>query len=180
MAEPFASPPGLPPRTLVYLLIGAGALTLFLLLGVFPMQKNLDELDFSIRQATFQIEEQHALQPIYQKMLAIARAGGAKAPPTPVKKGLGEGQLTRVTDTLTALIVSGGLEAVALTPDPSSLGKGSKALAVAIHVKGDMQHFREFLTQLAALPFFENIESVQVQPGSGARDFQVKAWLASE
>lgn len=180
MAKPIGRPSGLPPRTALYLLVGAGVLLLFVLLGVGPMQKRLGELDLRIREARFQIEEQHALQPIFQKMLAIVRAKGAKAKPAPPHVVLNQDQISRVTDTLAGLIVAGGLEAVAVTPDPSSLDKGSKALSVAIHVRGDMERFRLFLDTLSDQAFFQNVENVRVLPGASARDFQIKVWLAAE
>jgi Tfp pilus assembly protein PilO len=170
----------LPPKTALYLLIGTGVIVLFVLLGVVPMQKSLIETDHEIVQAKFRIEEQNALHPIYEKMLAIAKAGGAQAPKLPEKQSLGQKDVSEITDTLTAVIVKSGLEAQSVVPDPGSLGQGSQSLAVTVHVRGPLERFREFLGQLAMLQSFDNIESVQVQPGAGQWDCTVKVWLASE
>jgi len=170
----------LPPKTAIYLLIGSGVIVLFVLLGVIPMQKSLLETEHEIEQARFRIEEQGALHPIYEKMLAIAKAGGATAPKLPEKASLGQQGVSGITDTLTGLIVKGGLEAQSVVPDPGSLGQGSKALAVTIHVRGSLDRFREFLAALAVLPSFNNVESVQVKPGSGLWDCTVKVWLTAE
>lgn len=181
MADPRTAAPGkLPPKTALYLLIGSGVLVLFVLLGIVPMQKSLHEHDRQIEQAKFRIEEQNALHPIYTRMLTIAQAGGAKAPKLPDKQSLGQKAVSEITDSLAQLIVAAGLEAQSVVPDPGSLGRGSKSLAVNIHVRGSLEKFRGFLGELAMQPTFENIEKVQIGPGSGPRDCTLTVWLASE
>lgn len=170
----------LPPKTALYLLIGSGVVVLFVLLGIIPMQKHLLQQDRDIEQAKFRIEEQSALHPIYMKMLGIAKARGATAPKLPEKQSMSQKDVSELTDTLAQLIVKSGLEAQTVAPDPSSLGKGSKFLAVNIHVKGQLEQLREFLGELAMMPSFENIESLKVEPGGGPRDCTVRVWLAAE
>ncbi|WP_243358207.1 type 4a pilus biogenesis protein PilO [Fundidesulfovibrio terrae] len=170
----------LPPKTALYLLIGSGVLVLFVLLGILPMQKSLQDLDRQMEQTRFRIEEQGALHPIYLKMLAIAKAGGAAAPKLPERQSLGQKDVSELTDSLAQFIVKTGLEVQSVTPDPGSLGKGSKFLAVNIHVRGTLEQIRTFLGELAMMPSYENIESFNLQPGSGPRDVTVKVWLAAE
>jgi Tfp pilus assembly protein PilO len=170
----------LPPRTVLYLLIGSGVIVLFVLLGIIPMQKRLQQQDRDIEQKKFRIEEQHALHPIYLKMLAIAKAGGTTAPKLPDREGLGQKAVSEITDSLAQLIIQAGLEAQSVVPDPSSLGKGSKSLAVNIHVRGSLERFRGFLDALAMLPSYENVETLKVQPGNGPRDYTITVWLTAE
>ncbi|MFZ5428315.1 MAG: hypothetical protein ACOZEN_15225 [Thermodesulfobacteriota bacterium] len=170
----------LPPKTALYLLVGSGAIVLFVLLGIIPMQKKLLSLDKQIEQAKHRIDQQGALHPIYLKMLSIAKAGGAKAPKLPDRQGLGQQAVSQLTDTMAQLIVKTGLEAQSVTPDPSSLGKGSKSLAVTLHVRGTLDQFRTFLSELAMLPSYENIETLKVEPGGGPRDYNLKIWLTAE
>jgi Tfp pilus assembly protein PilO len=181
MAAPRAATPGkLPPKTVLYLLIGSGVLVLFVLLGILPMQRSLHEYDRQIEQAKFRIEEQNALHPIYMRMLSIAQAGGAKAPPLPEKQSLGQKAVSEITDSIAQLVVAAGLEAQSVVPDPASLGRGSRSLAVNIHVRGSLERFRAFLAELAMQPSFENIETVRIAPGNGPRDCTLTVWLASE
>lgn len=170
----------LPPKTMLYLLVGLGVLMLFVLLGVIPMQRNLHQLDRKIEQARYRIEEQSALHPIYLKMLSVAQAGGATAPKLPEREGLGQKAVSELTDFITQVIVKTGLEAQSVVPDPASLGKGSKSLAVNVHVRGPMEKFRAFLGEMALLPSFENIETLKAGPGGGPRDYTLKIWLAAE
>ncbi|WP_243439354.1 type 4a pilus biogenesis protein PilO [Fundidesulfovibrio soli] len=170
----------LPPKTALYLLIGTGVLLLFILLGIVPMHNKLQELDTQMQQTRFRIDEQGALHPIYVKMLEIAKANGATAPKLPDKQGLGQKAVSELTDTLAQIIVKTGLEVQTVTPDPASLGKGSKFLAVNIHVRGSMDKIRDFLGELAMLPSYQNLESLKLQPGSGARDCTIRIWLAAE
>lgn len=170
----------LPPKTMLYLLVGLGVLVLFVLLGLIPMQRKLHQLDRRIEQAKFRIEEQSALHPIYMKMLEVAKAGGATAPKLPDREGLGQKAVSELTDFMAQLIVKAGLEAQSVVPDPGSLGKGSKSLAVNIHVRGPMEKFRALLGELAMLPSFENVESIKVEPGGGPRNYTLKVWLAAE
>lgn len=170
----------LPPRTALYLLIGSGVVVLFVLLGIIPMQKHLLQQDSQMEQVKFRIEEQHALHPIYMKMLGIAQAGGVKAPKLPEKQSLGQKDVSELTDSMARLIVKTGLEAQSVVPDPSTLGKGSKALAVNIHVRGSLEQFRAFLGELAMMASFENIETLRIAPGSGPRDYTVTVWVAAE
>jgi Tfp pilus assembly protein PilO len=171
---------GLPPKTALYLLIGLGVIVLFVLLGIVPMQKSLQDLDRQMEQTRFRIDEQGALHPIYLKMLAIAKAGGASAPKLPEKQSLGQKDVSELTDSLAQLVVKTGLEAQSVAPDPGSLGKGSKFLAVNIHVRGSLEQTRVFLGELAMLPSYENLESLKLEPGSGPRDLTLKVWLAAE
>jgi Tfp pilus assembly protein PilO len=170
----------LPPRTALYLLIGSGVVVLFVLLGIIPMQKHLLEQDNKIEQVKFRIEEQSALHPIYVKMLSIAQAGGVKAPKLPEKQYLGQKDVSELTDTMAHLIVKTGMEAQSVVPDPNTLGKGSKSLAVNIHVRGSLEQFRAFLGELAMMASFENIETLRVAPGNGPRDYTLTVWVAAE
>ncbi len=170
----------LPPKTALYLLIGIGVIVLFVLLGIVPMYQSLGKLDGSITQARFRIEEQNVLHPIYQRMQAIAAAGGAKAPQLPKKQSLNQGQVSEVTDTLAQIIVKSGLEARTVVPDPSSLGSGSKSLAVTVNVRGAAERFHAFLAELALQPGFENVETLVLTPVGGSLEYTVKFWLAAE
>ncbi|MBI4805770.1 MAG: hypothetical protein HY795_11105 [Desulfovibrio sp.] len=170
----------LPPRTALYLLIGSGVVVLFVLLGIIPMQKHLLEQDSQIEQVKYRIEEQSALHPIYMKMLGIAQAGGVKAPKLPERQSLGQKDVSELTDSMAQLIVKTGLEAQSVVPDPSTLGKGSKSLAVNIHVRGSLEQFRAFLGELAMMASFENIETLRVAPGNGPRDYTLTVWVAAE
>ena len=169
----------LPPKTAVNLLIGAGALVLFLLLGMVPKQQHLGELSDQIDQAKFEIEQQNTLWPLYEKIQEIAAAGGAQAPQVPARELLNQEQVSHVTDTLAQIIVSTGLEAESVAPDPSSLGKGSKALSVTIRVKGEMDRFRQLLTELAALPSFVNVQTVRISQSPTKKEYTVTVWLAA-
>ena len=170
----------LPPKTALYLLVGIGVVVLFVLLGIVPMYQSLGRLDDSITQARFRIEEQNVLHPIYLRMLAIAAAGGAKAPQLPKKQNLNQDQVSQLTDTLAQVIVKSGLEARSVVPDPSSLSLGSKSLAVTVNVRGGPERFHAFLQDLALQPSFENMESLVLTPSAGSLEYTVKFWMAAE
>lgn len=170
----------LPPKTALYLLVGLGVLVLFVLLGIVPMFQSLGRLDDSIVQTRFRIEEQNVLHPIYQRMLGIAAAGGAKAPELPKKQSLNQSQVSQLTDTLAQVIIKSGLEVRTVVPDPSSLSLGSKSLAVTIHVRGATERFRAFLADLALQPSFENVETLVLTPSAGSMEYAVKFWMAAE
>jgi len=133
-----------------------------------------------IDQGALRILEQGMLQPVYQNMLTIAKANGAKAPKTPDKQPLNQKGVSEVTDMLAQVVVRSGLEAQSVTPDPTSLGKGSRSLSVRLVVRGPLEKCRTFLGELAMLPSFENIQNVRLGPGAGPREMAVTVWLAAE
>ena len=166
----------LPRQSLMYLLLCAGGVLAFALVGILPSYRNLNELDNSIANLNAQIEEKKILLPIYQK-LRESQAAGFKDEPVLAKTGLPESRIDNMLDMFEEIARTNGLEATSAVPELKSSAGDSKSLVVHVMIKGNFFNFRKLLVALADLPYLDHVEEVQIQEGSNGKEYSLKLWL---
>ena len=67
-----------------------------------------------------------------------------------------------------------------LAPDVNSLAGSSGYLSVSMSASGDFLDFRKLLIDLETIPSLELIETIDIRAMEGARQIQVRFWLAQQ
>jgi hypothetical protein len=169
----------LPKRSLYYILMCAGGILAFVLLGIVPAQRALMELETEIASTRARIEEQDTLFPRFQELLRQERAFYETGLSLPAERGtLPRDQVDGVAGILGVIAGRCNLEIPSVTPDLKSLADGSRTLAVRATVRGEFDLFRDFLLELNRLPYLDRINEVQVQETTGGLELRLRVSLA--
>jgi len=167
-------------RSLFYFALFGVVILVIILIMIYPDYRTLAALDKNIKQLNTKIETQKLLFPLFQKMLAeidLKLPGGVTLPK---EEKLSQEKAERIVSVFHELAGKSGIEAVEVSPDVDSTLNGSGFLLVNVVVKGDFFRLREFLLELANLPYLEKIEQIQLQNIEDGKEARLKIWLIKE
>jgi hypothetical protein len=162
-------------QSIFLLTICAGILIVFVLVFIMPSKKEMAKLDFEIGAAKFKVETQEKLDPLYRGLQEKLKKIDNKAslPPTqPIAKS----QLGNFSGTVSGMAQKSKLVLLSVYPETSSSIEPGVAVYNA-SLRGNFVDFRNFLKEIGSLPYLDKIEDIQVNTGSGVRQFNVKMKL---
>ena len=170
----------LPTQSLIYLLICCAGILVFLMMIIFPAQKSTAELDAEIVDLQARIEEQRILSPVFKSLFKKAKAKNQNGLPAQTKEKLSRDDISDLTVQLQKIAKDNNLQIDELAPDVNSLTDNSGFLSVNLTASGQFLDFRNLLVDLAMIPSFEMIETIDVRAMEGQRHVNVRVWLAQE
>jgi hypothetical protein len=171
----------MPTQSLVILALGAAAILAFVFLIILPAQRTAAELDREIAGLTERIEEQRVLTPIFTTLLAKTKAPAISGLPTPTRAKLAQAEIGAALKRLQELAAAHKMTVRELTPDLSTLTDASAHFLVQLLANGQFTDLRGFLIDIAALPYFEGIEEIELKAVEGnTEDIGLKISLARE
>ncbi|MDP2645120.1 MAG: hypothetical protein Q8P24_09280 [Desulfobacterales bacterium] len=171
---------GLPKQSVTYLLICTGSLLAFILLSVYPLQRNLRILDRKIDQANFQIAQQKALFPVYEHLLKKIQMKPPEGLPFPVKRLLAGKDLEQIVVIFNKIADNNSLKLSDFKTEIFSMPQGRSYLRVGLTAQGGFFNFHNFLFHLGELPYLEHIEAVKIEAAKLSKGFQLKIWLGQQ
>ena len=167
----------MPRRSLIYLLICGAGIVAFVLAAIYPSYRNMVRMDESMAGIKAQIDEQKILFPLFQMLRETLKPELSKAQASPQKSGLPAQQLDDLPTIFGDIAAHRGLKFSAVTPDVKSFADDSHFLSVDLALKGDFPNLRQFLLELANLPYLGSIEELQIQEGLQGKEYLLKVWL---
>ncbi len=175
---------GIPQQSVIYLLLCLAGIIIFLVLAILPSQRALGVLNGKIAEMKVRVEEQKQLTSIYQALKQRAQQKvtpkqGARTLPLPVKAEPVRVEMERLAATVEGISRRANLQVISLVPALSSLGGGSKAMAVEAVVRGEFYSFRRFLIGLEELPYISHVEELQFKQNPDGTELRVKFWVNS-
>jgi hypothetical protein len=168
----------IPRRTAIIHLSWFGALVLFAVAVILPIEGSKTALDSQIAETRTLLETQKNLQPLYQSLLKKSNGKADKALPMPEAGKLGRSKIATVPPLIQRLAKESGMEAISVSPDVNALAGQSKSLLVHAVVRGNFFDFRKLLIRFGGLPYLERIEEIQIQRDPDFMDFRLKIWLS--
>lgn len=168
----------LPSNSIYYMLICAVLVLAFLLIGIYPSKKSLDNQSEEAARLNDQIEDQKILQPLYKGLLERVRSFDSADSKLPDKGRLAIDQVDQISSIIGGIANKCGFSLVEATPDVKTMSKDSKSLAVRVVMKGEFKSFRKVLLEFAGLSYVEHIEELQIQEGPEGKEFILKLWLS--
>jgi len=167
-------------QSLIYFLICAVGIIVFIFLIIIPAQKTSAELDESIEDLSQRIDEQRILKPVFENLLKRVQSKNQTGLPVTKKEKLARGDIGNLTTTLQEIAQRHDLTLKEINTDVTSATNKDGFLLMQIDVTGDFMKFRDFLIDLGTIPSLEHIEDVNIQAIEAAREIKLKIWLAQK
>jgi hypothetical protein len=164
---------------LLFLLCAAGTLA-FVFLVLLPSRNLSAELDGDIATLSSRIEEQKVLAPIFKNLLAKSSVAAPASLPSPAKSKLTKAEISQVPKIFQKMVESHGLSVKELALDVNTVADNSGRLGVSLTARGQFVELRGFLIELAALPYFDTLEEIEVNAVEGGEEIKLKILLARE
>jgi hypothetical protein len=168
----------IPKRTAIIHLSWLGALVLFIVAVIVPVQRSMTGLDREIKDTRYQVEEQKSLQLIYQKLKADSQIKVVSILPAPEGGKLSRDSVKVVPSIIKKIAALAAMEVLSVSPDVNSLTDQSRSLLLHAAVRGEFMSFRKFLVGLGELPYLERFEEIEILHDPDFMEFRMKIRLA--
>jgi hypothetical protein len=171
--------PKIPKKSIYYLLLCGMGILMFILVGLYPFQSSLRELDEEIAGVKARIEEQKVLFPLYKEFTEKIRGKkDSEFLRYSGKIALSIDQIDGISTRFKEIAEERSFETLSITPDAKSLADNSQSMSVSLNVRGDFLKFRGLLLDLEMVPYVEHIQEIQIQEALAGREFRLKTWVA--
>ena len=161
-------------------LICVGGFLAFIPLLIYPQQTSLAETDMEIKELKARIEEQKILYPVFQDLLRKAHFKGAKGLPFPKKAKLKQSDAAKIPSIFQNIAKKNHLTPVDVKSDIESLFNSAGYMKIDLAVEGRFFDLRNFMLDLAELPYLEHIERIQIRSIQEMKAADFKIWIARE
>ena len=169
---------GIPQKSLSYLIFGAIIIAILVLVGILPLYRYNSNQAGEIKKIKDQIEERKANVPVYLNLHKALASKDLPVLPNPKKTTISLEEAAKFQNVFRTIAGESGLRAISLTPDLSTMAGSSKFLLNNAVVKGEFVNFRQMLIKLAAIPYLDKIEEINISQQSDSMEFRIKIWLA--
>ncbi|MBA3019362.1 MAG: hypothetical protein KJ550_11425 [Proteobacteria bacterium] len=165
-------------RKLIYLLMFAAGILLFMGIGIYSSKKFSEIKGGEIKAIRCQIEGQMVVLPVYKELLKKLQVKGSEVLPFPDKNRLPKDKIEEIPKIFEGIAKNCNLESVSIIPDVMSLDRTSGLLLVNTFVKGSFFDFRKFLVNLGGISYLERIEKIDIKRTMEGKEFGLKIWIA--
>ena len=164
----------LPKRSLIYILVCAGGILLFVGIGILPNQSVLTKLDDETSRVEFELQKQKALFPVFKKAMQILHDQKKEGVAVPKKSTEGLKDINSISPYFETIAIESGLHFKSGLPDVGKIKNSSGVIPFTLIVAGNYFDFRIFLMNLAADPHLDHIETIEVAAGSGMKEYRLR------
>ncbi|MFA5179936.1 MAG: hypothetical protein WC405_01330 [Syntrophales bacterium] len=168
----------IPRQSVFYIMMCLTGVLIFLLVGILPAAKKLTELERSIVDKKYALEEQAVLAPFFKSLKVDSQKKEAELLPMPPRTKLSQEKLGSLPIAITSAAKVSGMKLVSATPHLSAMTGDSRFIPVNIVLRGGVIDFRKFLIQLGSIPYIHHVEEITIQEKADTREFTMKVWAA--
>ena len=170
----------LPTQSLIYLLVCGAGVIFFIFLIIIPNQTISAELDQDIEKLNNRIEQQRVLRPVFDSLLERAKKEIPTDLPATKKVKLDRGDIYKVSELLQNSAGRHDLKIQDIRTDVNEVMNNTGYMLMQVHATGDFMKFREFLMDLATIPWLEHIEEIKIRAIEGNREYKLRIWMAQK
>lgn len=170
----------MPLQSIVLFLVCAAGLLLFFLLVILPSQKLQAEYDRDIAALKSRIEEQKILLPVFKNLLEKSKAPQPAKLPSAGKRKLTRSEVGAAPRLVRQAAENAGLRVKELSLDVNSVADASGRVAVQFAAAGQFAEFRKLLMELAALPYLDSLDEIEIGAAEGGEEISMRILLARE
>lgn len=135
----------------------------FLLVGIYPNLKAIDEIDEEISLLKQKAQEQELLYPVFQKLLVEITHKIPTKLTIPEKRKISHNDLSHINSTFLSLASKNKVSFVHAIPDASNYLEDKGFLTMNVAFTGDFFNFRNLILDICYLPYLESIEKMQIE-----------------
>lgn len=162
----------------IIVLLGLLVIVVFFFLCIVPLQKSLDDMDVEIAGMKERIEIEKKLMPLYMKLEKKSEVELPELYRVPEKKELPRYQIEDVLPTFARIAEESDMAIVSIDPDIIGLENKPGLLEIDVVIQGDFFNFRNFLIEIAGIPYLEGIGEIKVERVASSLKFGMKILLA--
>ncbi|MBN1472665.1 MAG: type 4a pilus biogenesis protein PilO [Syntrophaceae bacterium] len=167
----------IPRRSIVFLSLAIIGIFAIIFTVIIPNQVSLTNLDKTIENLKFQVEEQQIFSDLH-KQLTKTNKKEVRTLPMPSKSNLPREQHDQIISMIRHTALKARLETVAITPDLSSVAGSAASISINTTLRGIFFDFRRFLMELGDVQYLEHIDEIHIQQGHEKMDFKMKIRFA--
>lgn len=168
----------IPKQSMIYIAFCLAGLLIFLLAGILPNVRTMDELANQTAVARFQLEERKTLSPLQKTLLEQSTKKESDILPLPGKEKLAGTKIDTLPIAIGAMAKTSGMSMISAIPSLNALVGDAPFLSVNVVLRGDFINFRKFLIHLGSLPHMQQIEEIAIEQKGEAKEFRLKLWVA--
>ncbi len=156
----------LKPITLGLIVIFLALIVLSLVLGILPQYFATQRLNQNIDVLTIDLERQKKIFPIHAKAIQINQFDFLPKLPFPERNALDRHRISQLSQTFDQLASQHNLRSTGNSLSVQKIGTQSyeEKVSVDLRLSGQFFDFRNFLISICALPFFDIVENVKIEP----------------
>jgi len=168
----------IPRQSMLYISMCLTGVLIFVLGGILPAGKQLNELDEVISAKKYDLEEQTVLVPFLKSLMVDSEKRESEVLPLPPKGKLSRDKLGALHVVFSTAAKMSGMTLVSATPHLNAMAGDAQFIPVNIVLRGGVIDFRKFLVQIGAIPYIQHIEEITIQEKAETREFKLKIWAA--
>ncbi len=160
-----------PRRSVNFLLFCLAGVFLFVFGGVAPAYLNHVYLNQKINEARHKIEENKALQPLFQSLRSVPKSPSHTLT-MPRRVVLHKSDIEELNSSFREIARQSGMKVVSMFPELAS-GGDSRGMVVNLSLRGDFENFRNVLKMLGELPYVDRIDEFAIQRAGNSRALDI-------
>ncbi len=164
----------IPEKSISYLVICVGIITIICLLGIYPLYRYNTSLTDNIREINYQIKEQNDLMPQYLVLVKNLEKKESQLLPLPKRTKISREQAGKFQEEFRKIASKSGIMTVSLTPDLTTLTTDSQYILNNAVVKGEFMNFRKMLIDMGSVPYLDSIDEILIQQYPDAIEYRMK------
>ncbi len=148
---------------MVYIVICAACIAAFALVGIYPNERLINQIDTDIETLRAQAKTQEVLFPVFKDLLKEAQQSVPESLPIPDKGQMADNAITRINTIFNEIATENKVEFSNATPDARSYLEESGFLTINVSFGGDFFDFRNLLFSICRLPYLESIDQLRIE-----------------
>ncbi|MFH2091606.1 MAG: hypothetical protein ABIJ31_04510 [Pseudomonadota bacterium] len=171
----------LPPATLGLIGICLVLVGLIIAVGILPKYINIRKITQKNSEQSLLLEEQQALYPLYAKADQLANIEFFPKLPFPERKALERDKISNLSKPFEQLAIQNRLNLSKNSLDVETLHALSDQVSIELLLSGQLFDFRNYLVALGGLPYFNFVQSIEIQSNfNKIKQFKVKIMINIE
>ncbi len=168
----------IPETTIKYLMVCGAIIAIFIIVGLFPMNRYNIYQTGEIKKTKDQIEVRKGNIPIYANLQKELEIKDVYVLPNPKKTIISREEAAKFSNVFKNIAGKSGLVAVSVTPDSSNSTGSSKFILHNAVVKGNFTNFRKMLIALSAIPYLDRVDDIRISQRPDSMEYKIQIWLA--
>ncbi len=167
----------IPETTIKYLIFCGAIIAIFIVVGLFPLNRYNIYQAGEIKKTKDQIEARKGNIPVYANLQKEMEIKDVYILPNPKKTIISREEAAKFSNIFKNLAGKSGLVAVSITPDSSNSTASSKFILQNAVVKGNFTNFRKMLIALSAIPYLDRVDDIRISQRADSMEYRIQIWL---
>lgn len=172
--------PSIHKNNILYIAICAACIAAFALVGIYPNEQLINQIDADIEALNAQVKTQEILSPIFKDLLKETQQSIPENLPIPDKGQMANNAINRINTIFNQIAIDNKVEFRNAIPDARSYLEESGFLTINVSFGGDFFDFRNLLFSICRLPYLESIDQLHIETIGDKKVINLKLRLSQK